>query len=70
MLKKDFNSELFNQTIKKEADNYEALVKAELLYRIKKLEREGCSCFECMDKLREYRKYYDKLEPPPAKLVT
>jgi len=69
LIKKDFQSELFNQTIKKDAENYDALVKAELLFRIKNLERANCSCYECADKFKEYIKYYEKLDPPKSKLV-
>ncbi|MCB9207593.1 MAG: hypothetical protein H6611_09865 [Ignavibacteriales bacterium] len=69
MIKKDFESELFNQTIEKDAENYEALVKAELLYRIKKLDMSGCTCDQCYKKRIKLLDYFYKLEPPPPKFV-
>ncbi len=68
MKKKSFHSNLFNKTINQDSIDYNPIVKAELLFRIKELERENCSCFECTDNLEKFRKYYDKINPPKEKL--
>ena len=62
MIKHDFKSELFNQTIPKNSENYASLVKAELLYRRKLLERNKCDCLECKEELEELKEYLLKLE--------
>lgn len=63
MRKKQFYSRLFARNIEKSDKDYEAFVKAELLFRIKELETKNCSCMACRDELQGLRKYYDKLYP-------
>ena len=67
MIKKDFKSDLFKRVIEKDEPDYIMFVKAELLYRIKYMERENCSCFKCNADLKKYRAYFDKIDPPKEK---
>jgi hypothetical protein len=64
MKKKRYHSQLFRRIIEKNENDYEAKVIAELLYRIREMEREKCSCMKCNEMLDVYRKYYEKLVTP------
>lgn len=63
MRKKKFYSRLFGRNIEKSEKDYEAFVKAELLFRVKDLETKNCSCMACRDELEELKDYYQKLTP-------
>lgn len=61
MIKKRFYSQLFERYIDKNENDYNAIVKAELLYRIRELEKKNCTCFQCQTDLEKYQNYYEKL---------
>ena len=61
MIKKSFYSQLFQRYIEKTNKDYSAIVKAELLFRIDKLQSENCSCFQCQSDLKKYQDYYKKI---------
>lgn len=61
--KREFYSQLFKLKINPNDKDFSPIVKAELLFRIDKLKWEGCSCFECKNKLTEYTNYYNNLKP-------
>ena len=61
MIKKVFYSELFGRNIEKTERDYISFVKAELLFRIDRLKKENCSCFQCQDNLDKYLDYYNKI---------
>jgi hypothetical protein len=63
MRKKKFHSRLFARNIEKSEKDYEAIVKAELLFRIKDFETKNRSCMACRDELQELKDYYQKLTP-------
>ncbi len=69
MRKKRFHSRLFARYIEISENDYEAIVKAELLFRIKDLETKNCSCMACRDELKVLKDYYQKLTPEPKNIT-
>lgn len=61
MIKKGFYSQLFKRFINKNESDYTAIVKAELLFRIRELEKQNCTCFQCQSDLEKFENYYEKL---------
>ena len=61
MIKKGFYSVLFKRFINKDEKDYAAIVKAELLFRIRELEQKNCTCFQCQTDLEKFENYYKKM---------
>lgn len=69
-MKKRFYSRLFARYIEKSENDYEAFVKAELLFRIKDLETKNCSCMVCKNELEELKDYYYQKLTQSDKITT
>ncbi len=68
MAKKGFYSQLFKRFINKNESDYTAIVKAELLFRIRELEKKNCSCFQCQSDLEKFENYLEKMNDSNEKL--
>ena len=62
MYKKDFHSQLFGKKIEKADPEYDAIVYAETIFRIRALEEKHCYCMTCQNELSKYRAFLVKLK--------
>jgi hypothetical protein len=62
MFYKKFHSQLFKREILPDEKDFISFVKAELLFRIYKIDEGGCSCMKCGDDLRKFKDYFQHLK--------
>ena len=60
MTKNHFFSTLFKKNINKGESDYNSLVIAEALYRLKIFEIRNCSCMKCQDNKKKLEEYINK----------
>ena len=61
MVKRKFKSYLFGRDINPNEQDYTAIVKAELLYRIFDLDEKKCSCMGCTQNRKKYNDFLQKI---------
>ena len=59
-MKNHFFSTLFKKNITKGDSDYDTLVIAEVLYRLKIFELRNCSCMKCQDDRKKLEEYINK----------
>ena len=62
MFKRKFYSQLFGRYILPDEKDFISFVKAELLYRIDRIEEEDCSCMKCGEDLIKFKNYFQNLK--------